>query len=133
MAAVSGETAAVVTGLGAALPQLKAGKIRPLAVTGASRSQFAPNIPTVKESGVEFEGVSWTGMFAPAATPQPILDQLYGAFSIILKDPLLKERIMGTGYETNWNGMPPAEFAAFHKADLAKWTKVMKDLNIRPQ
>jgi len=133
MAVISGEVSAVSTGLGAALPQLQGGKFRALAVTGVSRSQFAPNIPTVKESGVEFEGVSWTGMFAPAATPQPILDQLYGAFSIILKDPLLKERIMGTGYETNWNGMPPAEFAAFHKADLAKWTKVMKDLNIRPQ
>jgi len=133
MAVISGEVSAVSTGLGAALPQLQAGKIRPLAVTGVSRSQFAPNIPTVKESGVDFEGVSWTGMFAPAATPQPILDQLYGAFAVILKDPALKERILGTGYETNWNGMPPAEFAAFHKADLAKWTKVMKDLNIRPQ
>ena len=133
MAVISGEVSAVSTGVGAALPQLQAGKIRPLAVTGASRSQFLSNVPTVKESGIDFEGVSWTGMFAPVATPQPILDQLYGAFSIILKDPALNERILGVGYETNWNGMAPAEFAAFLKADLAKWTKVMKDLNIRPQ
>lgn len=133
MAAMSGEVTAVSTGLGAALPQLHAGKLRALAVTGANRSQFAPDIPTVKESGINFDGVSWTGLFAPAATPQPILDRLYAAFSTVLKDPAMKERIAGTGYETNWNGMPPAEFAAFHKADLAKWTKVMKDLNIRPQ
>ena len=45
----------------------------------------------------------------------------------------MNERILGTGYETNWNGMPPAEFAAFQRADLAKWTKVIKDLNIPPQ
>lgn len=133
MAVISGEVSAVSTGVGAALPQLQAGKIRPLAVTSASRSQFLPDVPTVKESGIDFEGVSWTGLFAPAATPRSILDQLYGAFSIILKDPALKERILGVGYETTWNGMAPAEFAAFHKADLAKWTKVMKDLNIRPQ
>jgi len=55
------------------------------------------------------------------------------AFSVILKDPAMNERILGTGYETAWNGMPPAEFAAFHKADLAKWTKVIKDLKIVPK
>ena len=133
MAVVSGQVSAVSTGLGAALPQLQAGKLRALAVTGASRSQFAPDIPTVKESGIDFDGVSWTGLYAPAATPQPILDKLYGAFSKVLKDPETNKRILGTGYETTWNGMPPAEFAAFHKADLAKWTKVIKDLNIPPQ
>jgi tripartite-type tricarboxylate transporter receptor subunit TctC len=133
MAVVAGQVAAVSTGLGAALPQLKAGKIRALAVTGATRSQFAPDIPTVKESGIDFEGVSWTGLFAPAATPQPILDKLYAAFSTVLKDPATKERIMNAGYETTWNGMPPREFAAFHKADLAKWTKVIKDIGIKPQ
>jgi tripartite-type tricarboxylate transporter receptor subunit TctC len=133
MAVISGEVSAVSTGVGAALPQLQAGKIRPLAVTGSNRSQFLANVPTVKESGIDFEGVSWTGLYAPARTPRPILDQLYGAFSIVLKDPAMKERILGVGYETTWNGIPPAEFAAFHTADLAKWTKVMKDLNIRPE
>jgi tripartite-type tricarboxylate transporter receptor subunit TctC len=133
MAAISGEVTATLTGLGNALPQIQAGKIRALAVTGKTRSQFAANIPTLKESGIDFEGVSWTGLYAPAATPQPILDRLYAAFSTVLKEPVMNERILGTGYETNWNGMPPAEFAAFHKADLAKWTKVMKDLGMRPQ
>lgn len=133
MAVISGEVSVASTGLGNALPQLKAGKLRALAVTGATRSQFAPDIPTVKESGIDFEGVSWTGLFAPAATPQPILDKLYAAFSVVLKDPATKERIMNAGYETTWNGMPPAEFAAFHKADLVKWTKVIKDIGIKPQ
>ncbi|MBI2319772.1 MAG: tripartite tricarboxylate transporter substrate binding protein [Betaproteobacteria bacterium] len=133
MAAISGEVSVASTGLGNALPQLKAGKIRALAVTGSTRSPFAPDIPTVKESGIDFEGVSWTGLFAPAATPQPILDRLYAAFSAAVKDPATKERILGAGYETTWNGMPSAEFAAFHKADLAKWTKVIKDIGIKPQ
>lgn len=133
MAVISGEVSVASTGLGNALPQLKAGKLRALAVTGATRSQFAPDIPTVKESGIDFEGVSWTGLYAPAATPQPILDKLYAAFAVVLKDPAMKERIMNTGYETTWNGMPPAEFAAFHKADLSKWTKVIKDIGIKPQ
>ena len=133
VAAIAGEVSVTSTGLGNALPQLQAGKIRGLAVTGPSRSQFAPNIPTVKESGVDFEGVSWTGLFAPAATPHPILDKLYATFAAALKDPAMNERILGTGYETNWNGMPPAEFAVFLKTDLNKWTKVMRDLGIKPQ
>lgn len=131
MAAIAGEVSIASTGLGAALPQLKAGKVRGLAVTGATRSQFMPEIPTVKESGTDFEGVSWTGLYAPAGTPQPILDRLYAVFAAAVKEPAMNERILNTGYETTWNGMPPAEFAAFHKADLAKWTKVIKELNIR--
>jgi tripartite-type tricarboxylate transporter receptor subunit TctC len=133
MAAIAGEVSAVSTGVGAALPQLQAGKFRALAVTGADRSQFLPNVPTVKESGIDFEGVSWTGVFAPASTPRPILDRLYGALSIVLKDQALRAHIVGLGYETTWTGMAPVEFAAFHKADLAKWMKVMKDLDIQPQ
>ncbi|OGA76088.1 MAG: hypothetical protein A3G81_23410 [Betaproteobacteria bacterium RIFCSPLOWO2_12_FULL_65_14] len=132
-AAMSGEVTVAATGLGNALPLLKAGKLRALGTTGATRSQFAPNTPTVKEQGVDFEGVAWTGVFAPAGTPQPILDRLYAVLAGVLKEPATNERILGTGYETNRNGIKPAEFAPWHKAQLAKWTKVMKDIGIKPQ
>jgi len=132
-AVMSNEVTVAATGLGNALPLLKAGKMRALGTTGATRSQFAPDIPTIKEQGVDFESVAWTGVYAPAGTPQPILDRLYTVLAGILKEPATNERILGTGYETNMNGIKPAEFAAWHKGQLAKWTKVMKDIGIKPQ
>jgi len=129
---IAGEVPLIVTSSVSGLTQLRAGKIRGLAITGPKRSAILPDIPTVLESsGLDFEGVWWMGVFAPARTPGAIIDKLYGELSIVLKSDSVKERLVSLGYETNGIGMPPAEFDAFFKANLAKWTKAMKDLNIR--
>ena len=74
----------------------------------------------------------WTGLFAPAGTPRPIIDKLYSEMSIAFKSDSLKERFTGLSYEiTGMHGMPPAEFGAMQRAELTKWTKLLKDLNIR--
>lgn len=130
-AAVAGEVPIVVADIPTSLAQVRAGKLRALAITGTDRSQFMPNIPTMLESGMDFEAGSWVGLYAPAGTPSAIIDKLYGALAKAMKSDSLKERFAGASFETKGMGMPPAEFAAIHKADLAKWTKVMKDLNIR--
>jgi tripartite-type tricarboxylate transporter receptor subunit TctC len=132
-AAVAGEVPLIVTSVASALGQLRAGKLRALAVTSLKRSPFLPDIPTLSESGLDFEvgeGVpSWTGLFAPAGTPGAIVDKLYGELSIVLKSDTLKERYVALGYGTS--AMSPAEFGAAHKAEIVKWTQVIRDLNLR--
>ncbi|MBI2315494.1 MAG: tripartite tricarboxylate transporter substrate binding protein [Betaproteobacteria bacterium] len=134
-AALAGDVPMVATSIAAVLPQLKAGKLRALAVTSTRRSLVLPEVPTVAESGLaNYEYMMWTGLFAPAATPRAIIDKLYGEMSAALKSDRLKERFAGLSYETGGIvGMPPAEFAAMHRAELAKWTKLVKELNIRPE
>jgi tripartite-type tricarboxylate transporter receptor subunit TctC len=130
-AAVSGEVSLIVMSIPPIMAQLRAGKLRALAINGTERSRFMPDVPTASESGTDFEGNTWSGLFAPAGTPRAIIDKLYSELSVVLKSDALKERFAGMGQETRGMGMPPAEFDAFFKAELAKWSKVARDLNIR--
>ncbi len=130
-AAVAGQVPIVAVELPAALAQLKAGKIRALAVSGSKRSAVLPDIPTVADSGLAgYELMMWTGLFAPLGTPREITDKLYSELSSILNQESMKERLASFGYETSAIGMPPAEFGAMHKAEVNKWTKISKDLHV---
>jgi len=130
-AAVAREVPLVVVSIAPALAQLRAGKLRALAVTSLKRDSLLPDIPTVSESGLEFEGGIWIGLFAPAGTPGATIDKLYGELSVILKFQSVKEHVASLGYETSEMGLSPAEFGAFFRADLAKWAKLTRDLNLR--
>ncbi|MBI4291400.1 MAG: tripartite tricarboxylate transporter substrate binding protein [Betaproteobacteria bacterium] len=130
-ATISGEVSLVVSTVGPALAQLRAGKLRPLAVTSLKRDPLLPDVPTVSESGLDFEIVAWTGLFAPAGTPSAVIDKLFGELSIVLKMDSVKDRIAALGYDTSEMGIPPAQFASFMRASIGKWAKVTKDLNIR--
>jgi len=130
LAAVSGEVQVLVSSVSDALPQIRAGKLRPLAVTGKERSGFVKNVPTVIEQGVDFESASWIGLYAPAGTPSAIADKLYRAASRVLASEKFKEGCVAVGYEMS-PLMPPAEFAAFQRDELSRWTKVINDLNLR--
>ena len=134
-AALAGDVPMVATSIAAVLPHLRAGKLRAVAVTSARRSTVLPDVPTLAESGLaNYEFMMWTGLFAPAGTPRTIIDKLYSEMSIALTSDSLKERFAGLSYETSGMvGMPPAEFGAMFRAELAKWTKAMKDLNIRAE
>lgn len=133
-ATVAGEVPVIVLSIPPMLAQLRAGKIRPLALAGARRSSFMPEIPTVLEStGIDFEASTWAGLFAPAGTPSEVIDKLYGALRIVLTSDFIKDRSAAQGRETTGTGMPPAEFAAIHRADVAKWTKALRELGIRAE
>jgi tripartite-type tricarboxylate transporter receptor subunit TctC len=110
------------------LPQIRAGKVRALAVTSAKRSHYAPDIPTMRESGVEgYEEAGsdlWFGVFAPAGTPKPIVDRLNAELVKALKTPEVVERIRVQAYEI-WT-LTPEEFAAFLRVEYAKWGKIVK-------
>ena len=131
-AAVAGQVALVAVDLPPAIPQLQAGKIRALAVSGPKRSAAMPDIPTMEEAGqANFGMLFWTGLFAPAGTPSAIIDKLYSELSSILKQESVRKKFADLGYETGSMGMPPAEFEILYKAELAKWTKVSRELKLR--
>ena len=110
------------------LPQIRAGKVRPLAITSSKRSPYAPDIPTMKEAGVtgydEAGSDLWFGVFAPAGTPKPVVDRLHAELVKALGTPEVSERIRAQAYDT-WT-LAPEEFAAFLRTDHAKWGKVVK-------
>jgi len=130
-AAVSREVPLVVVSIAPALAQLRAGKLRALAVTSLKRDSLLPDTPTMSESGLEFEGGIWIGLFAPAGTPSAAIDRFYSELSVILKSESLKEHFASLGYETSEMGLSPAEFGAFFRAELAKWAKLTRDFNPR--
>jgi tripartite-type tricarboxylate transporter receptor subunit TctC len=105
---------------------VKEGKLRALGVTSAQRSAAAPDIPTIAEQGLPgFEAVSWFAMFAPAGTPKPIADKLQVQVKKILQSPEVAKRLAEIGLEVV--GSTPEELAAYQRAEIAKWAKVVKD------
>ncbi|MFZ2739123.1 MAG: tripartite tricarboxylate transporter substrate binding protein [Burkholderiaceae bacterium] len=108
------------------VPHIKSGKLRPLAVTTPRRSGVAPDVPTLAESGLAgFEISSWQAVFAPAGTPQPIVDRLYTEISRILKLPDVIKRLNELGLDLS--GMPPSELTALLKIEVPRLGKIVKD------
>jgi len=113
----------------AALTQVQAGKLRALAVTSATRSDIAPDLPTIAESGLPgYEVSGWFGVFARAGTPQTIVDAVNRAFAAAAKDPDVRKAFAGEG--VTGVGNSPAKFATEVRRDFAKWRTVIQDAHI---
>ena len=122
---VGGQVTMTFDNITTAWPLAKAGKLRPLAVTTAKRSAIAPDVPTLAESGLPgFEVGSWQGVFAPAGTPAPIVKRLNTEIVKILHMPEVSERLAGLGAEIVADS--PEEFAALVKAEVVKWSDVVR-------
>lgn len=107
------------------LPQVKAGKLKAIAVTSAKRSVTTPELPTIAEAGLPgFEAITWYGMAAPAGTPPAIVKKLNAEVVKLLHLPDVKERLLATGTEAS--GTTPEEFATYIKSETVKWAKVIK-------
>jgi tripartite-type tricarboxylate transporter receptor subunit TctC len=105
------------------------GKLRALAVTSAARSPVMPSVPTVSESGLRnFSVVYWLGIFAPAKTPQPIVDKLYDAFKAALDSPSVRDKLMETGQVVE--GAPPSAFATVLDSDIKRWKVLIETAKI---
>jgi len=127
---IAGQLQVMFTVGPAGLPQIKAGRIRGLAVSTAQRSAFAPELPTVAESGLRgFEVFGWNGLLAPAATPQAIIDKLHDAIVEAMREPELRGRMASVGFEPI--GSTPSEFGEFLRNDVARWAKVLKESGAR--
>ena len=113
-----------------AVGQIKAGKLRALAVTSKARAAVLPESPTMIEAGIaDFEVVLWTSVFAPAGTPRPVVEKLQQQLAAILRLPDVAERMAALGIEPVGN--TPAQLAAILRADIDKWTAVAKSANIK--
>lgn len=115
----------------AVLPQVKAGRLRALAVTSAVRSPAMPDLPTLSESGLPgYDISSWFGLFAPAQTPGPVIDKLFRETARALQSPDVRERLSREGAEPVASS--PAEFGAYVRSEFAKYAKLVKDTGIKP-
>jgi tripartite-type tricarboxylate transporter receptor subunit TctC len=114
----------------AAMPNVKAGRLRAIAVTSAKRIPSLPDVPTVAEAGLTgYEAVSWGGVMAPAGTPPEIINRFNLEINRILKLPDVAEKLSSLGAEIV--GSTPEEFATYLKAEIVKWGKVARDNNVK--
>lgn len=126
----SGQVAAMFVNLPPALPLVKAGKLRPLAVTTRTRSPLLADVPTMQESGLpNYETVAWFGILAPAATPKEIVVRLSTEIAKIVRTPEMRERLLALGAEPV--GGTPEEFSIVIGRDIAKWTPLAKSVGIK--
>jgi len=114
-----------------ARPQVDAGRVRAIAVSGPARVDALPGAPPVAETLPGYEAMQWYGLLAPAGTPQPIIARLNTEALKALKSAEMKERLALDGAEPV--GTTPAQFGAFLKSELEKWTRVARDAHIEPQ
>jgi tripartite-type tricarboxylate transporter receptor subunit TctC len=111
---------------------IKSGKLRALAVAGPSRLALLPEVPTTAEAGLPgVEAIVWNGLFVRAGTPQPVLQILHREVVKAYNAPEVKKQVLDTGSEVVAD--TPEEFAAFVRAESAKWSKVIRDANIKPE
>jgi len=130
MAVATGDALVSFGNMAAVSPQVKAGKLRAIAVTGSNRSSLLPDVPTVAEAGVPgYEVSTWFGLLAPAATPAEVVRRLDAATQKFLERAETKERLATMGAEAADEG--PSAFAARVRADYAKWGEVVRKANIR--
>ena len=108
-----------------AMPFVKGGKLKAIAVTSAQRSPVAPDIPTIAESGLPgYEAIAWNGLLAPAGTPKEVVDQINAALKKVLEAPDVKQRFDAQGFAAQWG--TPADFGKFVQSEVDKWAKVVK-------
>ncbi len=128
---VGGQVPVVFTTTTDLLPLHKAGRIRILATSGAQRSPFVPEVPTFKEAGYDIQGAGWYGMFAPAKTPDDIVERYNKVIVSSIGTPEIKKRLLDFGLEPT--GTTAAEFAAIQKADAALWAPAVKASGFTPE
>jgi len=113
-----------------AASHIQGGKLKALMVTAPQRVAMIPDVPTATEAGYpSFEATNVTGLIAPAGTPREIVDKLYAATKKVISDPATKEKFVGLGADAV--GGTPEQFAAYIKDDFSKWTRIVKDANVK--
>ena len=127
---IGGQVSLTFGGIALAMPQIRAGRLRALAVTGLRRSSAIPEVLTVAEAGVPgYEVSTWYGVLAPGGTPQGIVEQINSAIVRIVQLPDVRERLLAQAFEPQAD--TPGEFAAIIRSEIAKWAKVVKESGAR--
>ncbi|MGC1175010.1 Bug family tripartite tricarboxylate transporter substrate binding protein [Polaromonas sp.] len=127
---IGGQTQAMFPGLAAAVPHIRSGRVRPLAVTGLQRHPQFKDVPTLDESGFKgFDAQQWYGVVGPAGMPAAIVKQLNETLATVLKAPDLREKLSVEAVEPIV--MTPEQFGTFMRADIARWTKLARERGIQ--
>ena len=127
---LGGHISSAFPGVAISLPHIRTGRLRALGVTGLKRAESLPEIPTISESGLQgFEVISWYGLVAPAASPTDIVQCLNGELNRALHEPANAQRLKASGMDPLQS--TPAEFDSFLRRELAKWSKVIKEVGVR--
>ena len=125
MDTIGGTTQVMFPSLFSAAPHIKSGMVRGMAVAGEKRTPVFPDLPTLKELGIDVSVDQWYALFAPADTPEPIVNKLNAALNVALKDPLVNEKFVEQGATVETS--TPAELKQLVITDLAKWKKVVAE------
>ena len=129
---LSGQIPVMFATMPAAMPHVKSGKLRPVAVTSAKRSQTLPELPTIAETGIKgYEASTWYGILAPAKTPRAVVKRLHDDSVAALAAGETRDRLLAQGFEPV--GGTPEEFGVYIKAEIAKWGKVIKAAGIKAE
>jgi tripartite-type tricarboxylate transporter receptor subunit TctC len=129
---ISGQVPLTMISVITAMPQVKSGRLRALAVSGAHRSPAMPDVPTMIEAGVRgYESNTWYGVLAPRTTPRPIVLTLNREIVAIIRLPELKDRLLAEGADPV--GSSPEQFGEFIKSEIAKWSKVIRAAGIKAE
>src|SRR5258706_1439910 len=128
---MGGQAQIVMPSLIQVVPHIKSGRLKVLGTSGTKRSALLPDVPTIAETVPGYESQNWWGLMAPAGTPQPIVERLYGAVSDVLQSKETGKRMEGEGAETV--RMTPPEFGRFVSSELAKWSKIARDVGIKAE
>src|SRR5882672_3666476 len=127
---LGGQIQVLMPGLAAALPHIRAGKLKPLAITGLQRHPLQPDLPTFEESGFKgFDGVQWYGIVGPARLPADITKRLNGEINKAIEAPALQQRLAVEAITVM--PMSPAQFGQFIQADIARWSELARERGIR--
>jgi tripartite-type tricarboxylate transporter receptor subunit TctC len=131
-AAVAGDVKILIDGYIPSGSQIESGKLRPIAYAAPQRSKLMPNVPTTAEQGFpNLVGGGFFGLMAPAGTPQPIIDKIYGAVRDMTRDPEVRDKLIGLGYEVH--GTTPAEYGAYIRQQIDRWTPIAKAADMKPE
>lgn len=129
---LSGQVQLGIIGIAPALPHVRTGRLKALAVTGQKRSLVLPDVPTVREQGLPgFESFNWFGLLAPAGTPQRIVERLHAEVVNVMRSPELAERFEKMPVEVTTSATPAA-FAKFLADDIARWPPIVSAGNVKP-
>ena len=129
---MSGEVQVLITSILSSVPHIRSGRMRGLAVTTKERSPVLPDMPTIDEAGVPgYTKAGWYGLFAQAAVADSIVNYVYQAVAKVLKDPDTAKRLLAEGAVAVGNA--PEEFGAFVRAEIAEWSKLIREMKLQPQ
>lgn len=121
----------LLASVGTVMPHLKTGRLRALGVSSAKRLPALPEVPAISQTVPGYEARGWKGILAPAGTPKAIVDRLHEEIVLVVQSPEFLKQLANEGAVPIGNS--PSEFAGIMRADLQKWSKVVKEAGIRPE